>query len=116
MKATTAIPIPITLTERAANHAKSLLQNEAANQGKSLRIFVEGACCSGLEYGLLFDSPQPGDCLGEFHGLPILIDPDSARHLRGAVVDYAEPPSGSGFTVSQLNDHAGCDCRHNLGD
>jgi iron-sulfur cluster assembly accessory protein len=104
--------VAITLTERAARQARRMQQDNPENSGKALRIFVEGACCSGLEYGLIFDAFQPGDSQAEFHGMPVVVDPESLRHLQGAIVDYSETEGNSGFTVSNPGARAQCDCGH----
>ena len=49
----------ITLTDRAAKHI-TLLAEEKAADNQVLRLFVEAGGCSGLEYGMSFDVPNPG--------------------------------------------------------
>ena len=54
----------IILTDRAAKHI-TLLAEEKATGDQVLRLFVEAGGCSGLEYGMSFDVPNPDDsCTG----------------------------------------------------
>ena len=41
----------IILTESAASHISEMLVDDTTNTGKSLRVYVEGGGCSGLQYG-----------------------------------------------------------------
>ncbi|HRY49161.1 MAG TPA: iron-sulfur cluster assembly accessory protein [Candidatus Paceibacterota bacterium] len=100
----------VTLTEHAANQAKRLMKNDPEAAGKNLRVYAEGGCCSGIQYGLVFDDRHPEDMVADFHGVTLLIDPDSARCLRGAVIDYCDDPGDSGFRISNLSRPGACDC------
>ena len=100
----------LTLTESAANQIKSMLAKQAENQGKALRVYVEGGGCSGLQYGMVFDEKRDGDTASELSGVSILVDADSAAYLRGAVVDYSEALTGGGFKISNPNAHHSCGC------
>ena len=53
------------LTDRAAQHIKTLLANEKENAGKALRVFVEGGGCSGMQYGMVFDNRREDDFSAE---------------------------------------------------
>ena len=69
-----------------------------------LRVHVMSGCCSGPSYGLsLATESQPGDWTGEFGGVKLLVDPDSAPLLEGAEIDYVETPGGAGFTIQNPN-------------
>ena len=50
----------VTLTEKAAAQIKSMQADQAENQGKPLRIYVEEGGCSGLQYGMTFDERRDG--------------------------------------------------------
>ncbi|MDF1533364.1 MAG: iron-sulfur cluster assembly accessory protein, partial [Methanosarcinaceae archaeon] len=45
----------VKITETAAVELKSLLESEE-KQGHSLRIFIAGMGCSGIQYGLALDN------------------------------------------------------------
>lgn len=86
------------------------MKNDPEVAGKALRVYAEGGCCSGLEYGLIFDDRHPEDVVADFHGVTIVIDAASARHLRGAVIDYCGGPGEAGFRITNSNQPAACDC------
>jgi len=105
----TAEPI-VSLTEGAANHLKELLTNDKEYSGKTLRVFVEGGGCSGMQYGMVFDERREDDFAAEFHGVAVLVDPFSANYLRGAVVDFKDELNGGGFKISNPNARQSCGC------
>jgi iron-sulfur cluster insertion protein len=100
----------LSLTESAAAQVKHLLANEPENAGKTLRIYVEGGGCSGMQYGMVFDERRPDDASSEFHGVNVLIDPFSAEYLRGTVVDYVDALTGGGFKIFNPKAKQSCGC------
>src|SRR6266496_1154368 len=90
----------VSLTQSAADHVRSMLAEQPENTGKFLRIYVEGGGCSGMQYGMVFDEPRPNDSTNEFFGVSVLVDPVSAEHLRGAMVDYSDNLTGGGFKIT----------------
>ena len=100
----------VTLTKQAATQIKEMVARQTENQGKSLRVYVEGGGCSGLQYGLVFDDKRDGDLAADFDGVGVVVDPESADYLRGAVVDYSDALTGGGFKVSNPNAHHSCGC------
>ena len=100
----------VRLTESAANHIRELLANDNENVGKTLRVFVEGGGCSGMQYGMVFDEKREDDSAAEFYGVSVLVDPFSANYLRGAVVDFKDELTGGGFKISNPNARQSCGC------
>lgn len=100
----------VSLTENAAAEVKSLLQNDPANQGKTLRVYVESGGCSGLQYGLVFDEPREDDHCAEYFGVRVLVDAFSANYLRGTVVDFSDSLNSGGFKISNPNARHSCGC------
>jgi iron-sulfur cluster assembly accessory protein len=100
----------VTLTENAANQIKAMVSRQKENVGKALRVYVEGGGCSGLQYGMIFDDPRDGDVRAEFHGVPVLVDADSANYLQGVVIDYSDALTGGGFKIKNPNAHRSCGC------
>src|ERR1043166_9666713 len=100
----------VILTESAANHIRGMLTDQPENAGKTLRIYVEGGGCSGLQYGMVFDEKRPDDVSNDFHGVSVLVDPFSANYLRGSVVDFSDALTGGGFKISNPNARQSCGC------
>lgn len=100
----------ITLTPEAANKVKELLAQRQRDD-LALRVFVQPGGCSGFSYGLAFDSQRADDDhVIEQDGVRVVVDAVSARFLRGALIDYVESLSGSGFTIQNPNAVQTCGC------
>jgi iron-sulfur cluster assembly protein/iron-sulfur cluster insertion protein len=104
----------VSLTPSAAGEVKSLLCKEE-NLGKNLRVYIEPGGCSGMQYGLDFDEKRPGDLMAEFDGIAVLVDPISAKSIRGAVIDFSESLTGGGFKISNPNARQSCGCGKSFG-
>ena len=105
---TTTEPV-ISVTEIAAAEIKSM-QATPENHGKTLRVYVEQGGCSGMQYSMVFDERRPDDCAVEMHGVCVLVDPFSAKYLRGTVVDFSEAMTGGGFKLNNPNARQSCGC------
>jgi iron-sulfur cluster assembly accessory protein len=105
----TEVPV-VSLTESAAAQVKHLLTSEPDNAGKTLRIYVESGGCSGMQYGMVFDERRPDDSSAQFFGVNVLVDPFSAEHLRGTVVDYVDALTGGGFKIFNPKAQQSCGC------
>ncbi|MFC4769736.1 iron-sulfur cluster insertion protein ErpA [Effusibacillus consociatus] len=98
----------VTLTESAANKVKSLLSDK--EEGLSLRVFIKSGGCSGFSYGMALDNAKNDDCVLEEKGVQVVIDPESARFLPGAEVDYVDSMMGAGFKITNPNAVSSCGC------
>jgi iron-sulfur cluster assembly accessory protein len=106
--AATTEPV-ISLTPSAAEEVKSML-TQPENSGKILRVYVEQGGCSGMQYSMVFDEKRPDDFYTEMHGAAVLVDPFSAKYLRGTVVDFSNALTGGGFKLSNPNAKQSCGC------
>ena len=109
MSTTQTEPV-VTITENAAGQIKTIQSGDPENAGKSLRIYVEGGGCSGLQYGMIFDEKRDGDLVVEAGGVAVLVDPESANFLRGSVIDFSDSLAGGGFKIKNPNAHHSCGC------
>jgi iron-sulfur cluster assembly accessory protein len=107
--ATTEDPV-IGVTESAAREIESMLARNPENAGRHLRVYVEEGGCSGMQYGMVFDEKRAEDCVTEARGVTILVDPFSARFVRGSVVDFSDALTGGGFKISNPNARQSCGC------
>src|SRR5918992_972328 len=95
----------------AAATKLSGLMKEKQLEGYALRVFVAGGGCSGLQYGMTFDNEtHPGDTEFESSGLPVRVDPMSAKYIGGANIDYVDSLMGGGFKIDNPNAVASCGC------
>lgn len=99
----------LTLTESAAKHLRSLIE-EKGEPGKALRIFIERGGCAGLSYGMTLDDAGPDDFAAERDGVKVIADPESLEHLRGSTVDYCDDLAGTGFRITNPNAARSCGC------
>jgi iron-sulfur cluster assembly protein len=100
----------VTVTEKAAEKAKSILAERGIENG-ALRVFVVGGGCSGYQYGMaIARNREEGDIAIEVNGVTILVDEESAPLLNGAEVDYVEDIMKSGFTIFNPNAVKSCAC------
>jgi len=99
----------LSVTPSAVEVIRNLLQQRNI-PNHSLRVFVSGGGCSGMQYGLVFDEKRDDDFSAQFHGVSVLVDPFSANYLRGSVVDFSEELTGGGFKISNPNARQSCGC------
>lgn len=97
------------ITETAAKQVKQMMTDEA--DAKYLRVGVQGGGCSGLSYGMGFDTEKDDDdTLLEVEGIEVIVDKESEAMLKGTTIDYKENMMGGGFTIDNPNAVASCGC------
>jgi iron-sulfur cluster assembly protein len=102
---------PITLTDRAAQEVKDILEQQGNPTDVALRIYVAGGGCSGLQYGMALDeNVEEGDQFFQDNDVRVVIDPMSLKYITGSVVDYVETAMGGGFKVENPNATRSCGC------
>ena len=100
----------IILTEAASFQIKDMMQHND-EQGAYLRVAVKGGGCSGLSYGMNFDTNKnDDDLLDEQFGLQIIVSQLDAPILKGTKIDYKQSLLGGGFTIDNPNAIASCGC------
>jgi iron-sulfur cluster assembly accessory protein len=100
----------LAVTENAAAEIRHLAESKPENAGRHLRVYVEPGGCSGKQYGMVFDEKREGDLTVEMHGVQVLVDPVSAEHIRGSVVDFNDSLTGGGFKITNPNARQSCGC------
>ena len=105
-----SVVAPISITERAVERVKNLLETRGLAAG-ALRVFVVGGGCSGNQYGMaLAQEEEKGDIAIEQDGVRVFVDPDSLPLLQGAEIDYVDDVMKSGFTIFNPNATKSCAC------
>ena len=105
----------LSLTPLAAAKVKELMAEEPDADALVLRVAIQGGGCSGLQYGLGFDSgPAEGDHELSLEGVRVVVDPYSAPYLQGATVDFLTGLQESGFKIDNPNAVSSCGCGHSF--
>lgn len=104
------LPTPVSLSTLAAEKVKEAMEQEGL-QDHGLRVGVIGGGCSGLQYLLDF-APEASeiDFTSQQHGIPVFVDPFSAAHLEGTVINYVDGLHGSGFKFENPKIVRSCGC------
>jgi iron-sulfur cluster assembly accessory protein len=104
-------PSPVTLTDAAAAKVAELLASEAGADTLALRVAVRPGGCSGYSYDMFFDSEiADDDIVRSFGDVRLVVDPESADLIKGAVLDYRDGLQGAGFHVTNPNAQKTCGC------
>lgn len=99
----------ISLTERAAERVKKLLENRG--KGLGLRLAVRAAGCSGYSHALEFaDEVRPDDQVFEDKGVRLVVDADSLALLEGTELDYVREGISEAFKFDNPNVKESCGC------
>jgi Fe/S biogenesis protein NfuA len=93
----------LTVTEAAKRKIQSVIENEEI-EVQGLRVVIEGRTATSFQYGLgLETEPSPDDVIIDCGAFKVFIDPDSAKNLKGAIIDYIEDLNASGFKIDNPN-------------
>ena len=99
----------VTLTEEAANHVTSYLDNRG--KGVGIRLAVKTTGCSGLMYVLEpVDKELTEDELFRSQGVNVYVDPKSMIYVNGTEMDYVKEGLTEGFEFRNPNQTAECGC------
>ncbi|MEL6526504.1 MAG: iron-sulfur cluster insertion protein ErpA [Chloroflexota bacterium] len=111
---TIAEQFELTVTPSAVQVIKNLLQ-ERNIPNYSLRVFVTGGGCSGMQYGMSFEeNSREYDQVVSVDGVSLLIDPTSTVYLEGATIDFVDSLIGGGFRIDNPNAVSSCGCGHSF--
>ena len=99
--------LPPKVTPRAFERLSEI---GAAEQGKALRVAVEGGGCSGFQYEIVLDQPKEDDLVLEGAGEKVVVDSISLPFLTDAVIDFSEELIGARFVIDNPNATSACGC------
>ena len=99
--------LPPKVTDRAFER---LAEIGASDDGKALRVAVEGGGCSGFQYEIDLDDPRDDDLVLEGAGQKVVVDAVSLPFLADAVIDFTEELIGARFVVENPNATSSCGC------
>lgn len=103
-----------TITSAAASAVRDILA-ERKLDGYSLRVYVAGGGCCGVQFGMALDNIiRENDLAFEAEGVKMIVDDQSINYLRGAKIDFVNDPTrGAGFLVdspSAQSEGGSCAC------
>ena len=104
--AMTDLPIEhhdLTVTAAAQTKIRKLL-HEADDGINSVRVFVSGGGCGGMDYGMTFaDKTEAYDSLVEGdEGFRMVIDPIALAYMKDAEIDYSEDGPQGNFVFNNV--------------
>ena len=103
-------PSPVTLSDAARTKVAELLAQEG-NDGLALRVAVRPGGCSGYSYEMFFDSElAEDDIVRSFGAIRVVVDPESAELIKGAVLEYRDGLQEGGFHITNPNATRTCGC------
>ena len=96
---------PISISKRAADEIKVIMQSDEIPNDYILRSGVkEGGCGSGEDgFTIGFDTKKEGDLEYNNHGVTILVGKKHVMHLLGKHVGYKEDGDDWGFVFESLD-------------
>src|SRR5262245_47993669 len=106
----------VTLTEKAANEVKKIIDQMVESQGLPeggelvLRVRVQRGGCSAFCSSLGFGTTSERDRVTDVHGVRLAVDKKFDPYLEGTVVDYYDGLEKRGFVFNNPNVVKTCGC------
>jgi len=101
----------VTLTEKAAQEVKKIIDEQGGEQDLVLRVGVKGGGCSGFAYSLDFDNQtSEKDRVVDFHGVKLAVEKKFDPYLDGTVIDFYDGLEKRGFVFNNPNVVKSCGC------
>lgn len=101
------LTLPPKVTDRAFDRLSEI---GAMDDGKALRVAVEGGGCSGFQYEIALDEVKDNDLILEGQGQKVVIDAVSLPFLADAEIDFSDELIGARFVINNPNATASCGC------
>lgn len=95
---------PVSLTAKAIEEVKKIMETKGIPDGYGLRIGVKGGKgCMGMGYMLGFDKPKENDLSYVVDEVQVHIEKGQTMYLIGLEVDFYEGGDARGFTFTNPN-------------
>jgi iron-sulfur cluster assembly protein len=88
---------PVTISAKAAEEIRKIMQTKNIPTDYSLRVGVRGGGCAGVSLLIGFDKKKETDLAYEVQGIPVLIDKKHTMYIIGKEVDFYEGDNARGF-------------------
>jgi len=95
----------LTVTEAAKRKILSIIQAHGKS-GDGLRIAIVGRSSAGFTYDMQLveeGDTEADDVIVNVGDFPVVIDAESAPHMRDVIIDYVEELQQSGFRIGNPN-------------
>ena len=90
----------VTVTDKAKEGLKSILETRSLAPGKLLRLAMPPVWKGEGDFGIVIDDQAENDHVVSFQGVDLLlVDSSLLDRLAKAVLDFKESPRGMGFTL-----------------
>ena len=103
----------VTMSDSAVEAVRDIL-NQRKLEGYSLRVYVAGGGCCGVNYGMALDNNiRDNDITFVSQDIKLVVDDQSIAYLYGAKIDFVnDPVRGAGFIVDSPASvkTGGCSC------
>ncbi|NJL96161.1 MAG: iron-sulfur cluster assembly accessory protein [Anaerolineae bacterium] len=101
----------LTITPLALTKVRELMAAKGVEATHALRVFVAGGGCSGLQYGMAFESNfDTYDTIIEMDGVRFVVDGTSMMYVEGSTIDFVDSLMGGGFRIDNPNAVSSCGC------
>ena len=111
-RTTTALPPPITLTEKAADRIKDMIKDKDDVVG--VKVSVKRRGCNGYSYIMNYanhkELESTRDEIVKSHGVTVLVDLKAVFYIVGTTMDYEESDLSTEFTFINPNSKGECGC------
>lgn len=87
---------PVTLTSKAAEEVRKIMQTKNIPADYGLRVGVRGGGC-GVSLLIGFDKKKENDQSYTIEGIPVLVDKRHTMYVVGKEIDFYEGDEGRGF-------------------
>ena len=89
---------PVTLTSKAAEEVKKIMQTKNIPSDYGLRVGVRGGGgCGGAKLIIGFDKQRPSDLTYVIDGIQVYVDKKHTMYVIGKEVDFYEGEDARGF-------------------
>ena len=103
----------VSMSTSAIDAVRDIL-NQRKLEGYSLRVYVAGGGCSGVNFGMALDNNiRENDLTFRSEDIQVVVDDQSIAYLYGAKIDFVnDPVRGAGFIVDSPSNTktGGCSC------
>ena len=88
---------PVTLTPKAAEEVRKIMETKNIPSDYSLRVGVRGGGCAGVSLMIGFDKKKETDQSYTLEGIPLVVDKRHTMYVIGKEIDFYEGSEGRGF-------------------